>query len=135
MIKSTELSHGLYGGIRVAYGPNSADCALRGLRRGFLVMVGGRLAAATCISASNCSSIPVCSPSTADQTGGCLTFILSRGATSAYFLPLVISYLISLSLIILSLWPPHLLASHLASLLFGSSLLLCHPCVERDDQA
>lgn len=79
----------------------------------------------------------MCSPSTADQTGGCLTFILSRRATSAYSLPLVISYLFSWfssSLIILSFQPPHLWASHLPSFLFGSSLLLCHPCVERDDQ-
>ncbi len=67
---------------------------------------------------SQCAA--VCSSSTTNRRGGCLTFPVCRDATSAYFLPLVISYLFSSSLIPLSFWPPHLLASHLPSL-FGSS--------------
>lgn len=74
----------------------------------------------------------MCSSSTANQRGGCLTFPLCRDATSAYFLRLVVSYL---SPLILDL------SVFLAASSFGlsSSLLVrlvllfpCHSSEERE---
>lgn len=108
----TIQSGGLYNGISKewwAQGSHCSACSRRRLARGGLQ--------------PRCQSLCTARP-TQNQRKGCLTFPLSCGATSSYFLPLVNSYLFRLSSIPTSPPPSARLPSRLIfwPLIFPSSL-------------
>lgn len=81
----TIQSGGLYNGISKEWWAQGSHCSACSRRR----LAGGGLQ-------PQCQSLCAARP-TQNQRKGCLTFPLSCGATSAYFLPLVISFLFRLS--------------------------------------
>lgn len=81
----TIQSGGLYNGISKEWWAQGSHCSACSRRR----LAGGGLQ-------PQCQSLCAARP-TQNQRKGCLTFPLSCGATSAYFLPLVIYFLFRLS--------------------------------------